>query len=273
MPAVNTPQFPGCGPNCPTTRSRYHRSISQKSQRAATFSPPITRTGSNTGSAAARRPPSRPTGSSRPCSTAILPAPDVPARASAHRCGRHRSSRRCGRRKAGQAQAKDAMPRAFSLMRAAYGQSCSASRRGNQPVHRPVGRYACSRGGAGARFAALGPGGRVGPGAERPGASGRRTGRPCPCRLDARAWCRRPASAPRPVSGRAGRRHLCRAGRGRCGGAAARGGLCRLARGSSRGICSSGMRGITHVYRNRDGRCHCDHRCYHLGPAEIAHPQ
>ena len=146
-------------------------------------------------------------------------------------------------------------------------------RRGNQPVYRPAGQYACSRGGTGARFPAPGPGGRDGPGTECPGASCRRTGRLCPCRLDARAWCRRPASAPRPVSGRAGRRHLCRAGRGRYGGAAARGGLCRLARGSSRGICSSGMRGITHVYRNRDGRCHCDHRCYHLGPAEIAHPQ
>ena len=30
------------------------------------------------------------------------------------------------------------------------------------------------------------------------------------------------------------------------------------------------MRGITHVYRHRDGRSHRDHRCYRLGPAEVA---
>ena len=32
------------------------------------------------------------------------------------------------------------------------------------------------------------------------------------------------------------------------------------------------MRGITHVYRYRDGRCHRDHCCYRLGPAEVANP-
>ena len=82
-----------------------------------------------------------------------------------------------------------------------------------------------------------------------------------------------PASAPCPASGRAGRRHLCRARRGRRCGPAAGGGLRRLARGSSRGIFNRAMRGITYVYRYRDGRSHRDHRCYRLGPAQVASPR
>jgi hypothetical protein len=82
-----------------------------------------------------------------------------------------------------------------------------------------------------------------------------------------------PASAPCPASGRAGRRHPCRARRGRRCGPAARGGLRRLARGSSRGIFNRAMRGITYVYRYRDGRSHRDHRCYRLGPAQVASPR